>query len=178
MESEENKTNRKKAVEAKCTSKGKASTNIISIDEQEHIIDEFLEQWNCENENLTMCCSDCCKEEAKCTYQAYQEDAVTKIPTESDPQHDKGANAQEFFIIQGQLHASNWEDQGMFKAFVEKQNGYYIKALRTNKGGEYISNEFLNFCKRHGIHKQFTASYTPQQNGVAERKNQTIMEMP
>lgn len=31
--------------------------------------------------------------------------------------------------------------------------------------------------KKHGIHKQFTARYTPQKNGVAERKNRTIMEM-
>ena len=36
---------------------------------------------------------------------------------------------------------------------------------------------FLNFCKTHGIQKQFTARYTPQQNGIAEKKNRTIMEM-
>lgn len=46
-----------------------------------------------------------------------------------------------------------------------------------NKGDEYVSNEFLNFCKTHGIHKQFTTQYTPQQNGATERKNITIMEM-
>jgi transposase InsO family protein len=44
-------------------------------------------------------------------------------------------------------------------------------------GGEYISREFQNFCKVHGIYKQFTERYTPQQNGVTERKNLTIMEM-
>jgi transposase InsO family protein len=49
--------------------------------------------------------------------------------------------------------------------------------LRTDRGGEYISNEFQSFCKESGIRKQFTARYTPQQNGVAERKNRTIMEM-
>jgi hypothetical protein len=64
-----------------------------------------------------------------------------------------------------------------FKALVEKQSGHYIKVLRTDRGGEYISNEFLNFCKEHGIKKQFTTRYTPQQNGVAERKNRTIQEM-
>ena len=64
-----------------------------------------------------------------------------------------------------------------FKALVEKQSGHYIKALRTDRGGEYVSNKFLNFCKEHGIHKQFTTRYTPQQNGIAERKNRTIMEM-
>ena len=35
----------------------------------------------------------------------------------------------------------------------------------------------MNFCRENGIHKQFTTMYTPQQNGVAERKNRTIMEM-
>ena len=38
-------------------------------------------------------------------------------------------------------------------------------------------NEFLNFCKTHGIQKQLTTRYTPQQNDVAKRKNITIMEM-
>ena len=61
---------------------------------------------------------------------------------------------------------------------MENQSGYHTKILRTDRGGEYVSNEFLNFCKTHGIQKQLTARYTPQQNnGIAERKNRTIMEM-
>ena len=60
---------------------------------------------------------------------------------------------------------------------MENQSGHRIKILRTDVGGEYVLNEFLNFCKTHGIQKQFTARYTSQQNGVAERKNRTIMEM-
>ena len=64
-----------------------------------------------------------------------------------------------------------------FKALVEKQGGHYIKVLSTIRGGEYILNEFLNFCNEHGIKKQFTTRYTPQQNGVAERKNRTIQEL-
>ncbi len=64
-----------------------------------------------------------------------------------------------------------------YKVLVEKQSGCYIKVPRTDRGGEYISNDFLQFCKEHGIHKQFITRYTPQQNGVAERKNRTIMEM-
>ena len=35
----------------------------------------------------------------------------------------------------------------------------------------------MNFCKTHDIQKQFTTQYTPQRNGIAERKNRTIMEM-
>ena len=49
--------------------------------------------------------------------------------------------------------------------------------MRSHRGGEYKSNELLDYCRDHGINKQFTTSYTPQQNGVAERKNRTIMEM-
>eukprot|EP00253_Pinus_taeda_P029009 PITA_29009 len=64
-----------------------------------------------------------------------------------------------------------------FKALVENQSGLHIKILKTDRGGEYISKEFLRFCRENGIHKQFTARYTPQQNGVAERKNRTIMDM-
>jgi transposase InsO family protein len=64
-----------------------------------------------------------------------------------------------------------------FKSHVEKKSGYYIKCLRTNQGGEYISREFHNFCKVHDIYKQFTTRYTPHQNGVVGRKNRTIMEM-
>ena len=60
---------------------------------------------------------------------------------------------------------------------VEKQSGLSIKVLRSDRGGEYKSNEFLDYCRYHGIKKQFTTSYTPQKNGVAERKNRTIMEM-
>eukprot|EP00253_Pinus_taeda_P035295 PITA_35295 len=64
-----------------------------------------------------------------------------------------------------------------FKALVENQSGLRIKVLRIDRGGEYISKEFLRFCRENGIHKKFTARYTPQQNGVAERKNRTIMDM-
>ena len=60
---------------------------------------------------------------------------------------------------------------------MENQSAHHIKILRTDRGDEYVSNEFLNFCKTHGIQKYFTVWYTPQQNGVAERKNITIMEM-
>eukprot|EP00253_Pinus_taeda_P026417 PITA_26417 len=64
-----------------------------------------------------------------------------------------------------------------FKALVGNQSGLNIKVLRTDRGGEYIFKEFLLFCRDNGIHKQFTARYTPQQNGVAKRKNRAIMDM-
>lgn len=64
-----------------------------------------------------------------------------------------------------------------FKALVEKEAGMQIKILRTDRGGEYKSQEFEDFCGRHGIQRQLTAAYTPQQNGVCERKNRTILNM-
>ncbi|KAG9450658.1 hypothetical protein H6P81_010623 [Aristolochia fimbriata] len=64
-----------------------------------------------------------------------------------------------------------------FKALAENQSRKYIKVLRSDRGGEYTSKAFEEFCKENGILHQLTASYTPQQNGVAERKNRTIMNM-
>jgi len=64
-----------------------------------------------------------------------------------------------------------------FKALVEKQCGHNMKILRTDRGGEFIDEEFMSFCKKHGIKRELTVRRTPQQNGVAERKNRTIVEM-
>ena len=63
-----------------------------------------------------------------------------------------------------------------FKALIENLSKRKIKILRTNNGEEYTSNEFVSFCKDAGIKRELTTPYNPQQNGVAERKNKTIME--
>lgn len=52
-----------------------------------------------------------------------------------------------------------------------------IKCLRAYHGGEFTSNEFKEYCRENGIKRQLTTVYTPQQNGVAERKNRTVMNM-
>lgn len=62
-------------------------------------------------------------------------------------------------------------------SLVEKESGVSLNGLRTDRGGEFNSNEFTNFCAKHGIRRQLTVAYIPQQNGVAERKNRTIMNM-
>ncbi|TXG51085.1 hypothetical protein EZV62_023609 [Acer yangbiense] len=64
-----------------------------------------------------------------------------------------------------------------FKKYVEKEMDACIKCLRTDRGGEFTSQDFNEFCKENGIKRQLTAAYTPQQNGVAERKNRTIMNL-
>lgn len=60
---------------------------------------------------------------------------------------------------------------------MEKQSGLSIKILRSDKGGELLNHDFSKYCDEHGIGREFTAPYTPQQNGVVERKNITVMEM-
>jgi hypothetical protein len=64
-----------------------------------------------------------------------------------------------------------------YKALVEKQSGHQIQRLRTDNGGEYVNNNFTNYCTTQGIQMQHTVPYTPQQNGVTERKNHTLKEM-
>ncbi|BBH07811.1 hypothetical protein Prudu_019845 [Prunus dulcis] len=64
-----------------------------------------------------------------------------------------------------------------FKAMTELQSGFKIKCLRSDRGGEFKSSEFDLFCEKEGIQRQFTLAYTPQQNGVVERKNRTVIEM-
>ena len=64
-----------------------------------------------------------------------------------------------------------------FKLLVEKQSEHSVKCLRSDRGGEYCSNEFFQFCKENGIRRHLTSPYTPQQNGVAERKNHTLFDM-
>ncbi|KAJ7971537.1 Retrovirus-related Pol polyprotein from transposon TNT 1-94 [Quillaja saponaria] len=65
----------------------------------------------------------------------------------------------------------------MFKALVEKESGHVIKSLSSDRGGEFTSNEFNIFCETQGILRPLTVPRTPQQNGVAERKNRTILNM-
>ncbi|GJV79466.1 retrovirus-related pol polyprotein from transposon TNT 1-94 [Tanacetum coccineum] len=64
----------------------------------------------------------------------------------------------------------------LYKTEVENQLGKKIKVVRSDRGGEYVA-PFAEFCAKHGIRHEFTAPYSPQQNGIAERKNRTLKEM-
>ena len=57
----------------------------------------------------------------------------------------------------------------------ELQTGRRLKKLRSDNGGEYVSQEFESYCIDQGIHHEHTIPYSPQQNGVAERKNRTLL---
>ncbi|KAE8664954.1 hypothetical protein F3Y22_tig00112738pilonHSYRG01227 [Hibiscus syriacus] len=63
-----------------------------------------------------------------------------------------------------------------WKKMMETQTGRKIKRLRTDNGGEYKNDPFLKVCEEEGIVRHFTIRGTPQQNGVAERMNRTLME--
>ena len=64
-----------------------------------------------------------------------------------------------------------------FKAMVENQAKSSIKIIRSDNGTEYTTQKFEIQCKKAGIQHQLTSPYNPQQNGVSERKNRTVMEM-
>ena len=64
-----------------------------------------------------------------------------------------------------------------FVAMAENVSGCKVGTLHSDRGGEYMSKEFDAFLAESGIKHQCTVPYTPQQNGVAERKNMSLMEM-
>jgi Integrase core domain len=49
-----------------------------------------------------------------------------------------------------------------FKVMIEKSMGYYVRALKSDRGGEYLSNEFNAYYEKQGIRRYLTAHYTPQ----------------
>ena len=63
-----------------------------------------------------------------------------------------------------------------FKALIENLSDKRIKTLWSDNGREYTSKEFESFCKDAGIKRELTSPYNPQQNGVAKRKNRTIIK--
>ena len=63
-----------------------------------------------------------------------------------------------------------------WKILVENQMERKIKYLHTDNGLEFCSEEFNAICKVHGIATHKTVRHTPQQNGVAERMNRTLLE--
>lgn len=61
------------------------------------------------------------------------------------------------------------------KALVENQIENKIKALRSDNGGEYVSNAFRDVCSKEGIRREITKPHNPQENVVAKRKNHNIV---
>jgi hypothetical protein len=65
----------------------------------------------------------------------------------------------------------------IYKAKVENQLEKKVKRLRSNHGGDYFSNEFSEFYVEHRIIHERTLPYSPQSNGIVERKNYTLTEL-
>ena len=64
-----------------------------------------------------------------------------------------------------------------FKAMIENSFRKNIKSIRTNNGGEYIKRYFHHYSESEGIRMEHSVPYTPQQNGVADKKNRSLKEM-
>ncbi|GJX63306.1 ribonuclease H-like domain-containing protein [Tanacetum coccineum] len=60
---------------------------------------------------------------------------------------------------------------------VENKNNIKVKQLRTDNGIVFMNSIIVNFCDEKGISQNFSSPYTPEQNGVAERKNSTLIEI-
>ena len=72
--------------------------------------------------------------------------------------------------------SETFEKFKLFKTRIELETGNKIATIRTDRGGEYTSNIFTQYCLDNGIRRELTQAYTPQQNGISERRNRTLME--
>lgn len=79
------------------------------------------------------------------------------------------------FLLKGKGEA--FEVFKRFKKLAESESGERLKCFRTDRGGEFNSTEFKKYCEEKGVKRHFTAPFSPQQNGVVERRNQTVLEM-
>ncbi|KAI3684714.1 hypothetical protein L6452_33939 [Arctium lappa] len=72
------------------------------------------------------------------------------------------------------------ETSGLIKFFIlriENQTNQKVKVIRSDNGTEFKNLDLKNFCEEKGIERQYSAPRTPQQNGVAERRNMTLIEV-
>ena len=60
---------------------------------------------------------------------------------------------------------------------LKTSTGKLIQTLRSDNGGEYTSTAFQDYCLANGIKREFTPPYTPQRNGVAERRNRSLLNI-
>ncbi|KAI3714976.1 hypothetical protein L6452_21939 [Arctium lappa] len=71
------------------------------------------------------------------------------------------------------------ETSGLIKSFIlriENQINQRLKVIRSDNGTEFKNLDLNTFCEEKGIERQYSAPRTPQQNGVAERRNRTLIE--
>lgn len=61
------------------------------------------------------------------------------------------------------------------QAAAERKSGKKLRALRTDRGGEFLVHHFADYCAELGVRRETTAPYSPQQNGVMECRNQSVV---
>nr|GFB32015.1 hypothetical protein [Tanacetum cinerariifolium] len=105
---------------------------------------------------------------------------VRGLPTKSfDNDHTCTA------CLKGKQHKASYkskskdETSDILKKFIteiENLKDYKVKIIRCDNGGEFRNKEMNDFCSQKGIKREFSNARTPQQNGVAERRNRTLIE--
>ena len=68
----------------------------------------------------------------------------------------------------------SFEKFKFFKALTKNQTGKSMKTVRSDRGRDFSSGDFNEFCDKHGIKREYIVQGTPQQNGVVERHNRSI----
>lgn len=76
-----------------------------------------------------------------------------------------------------EIESEAFEKFKVFKALTENQIRRILKAVRSDRGGEFTSGDFKYFCDKHGIKREYIIPGTPQQNGVVERHNRSVKQM-
>ncbi|KAL3352325.1 hypothetical protein AABB24_020390 [Solanum stoloniferum] len=76
-----------------------------------------------------------------------------------------------FFKYKSEVKSIFWK----LKAKLDNESYCKIKILLSANGKEYTSHQFCLFCEEAGIEHQLTAPYTPEKNGVSERRNRFII---
>jgi transposase InsO family protein len=69
---------------------------------------------------------------------------------------------------------------GIFKTFIKKAQNEFkssVVKVRSDSGMEFNNTQVEEFCDKFGINHEFSSTYTPQQNGVVERKNKTLITL-
>jgi transposase InsO family protein len=61
------------------------------------------------------------------------------------------------------------------QAWAEGESGLKLKALHTDRGGEFTVMKFTDYCAAEGMHRPHTMPYSPQQNGIIECQNRTVV---
>jgi hypothetical protein len=63
------------------------------------------------------------------------------------------------------------------EATAEMECGRMLRVLRTDNGGEFTAAEFASYCEDEVVQRPYSAPYSPQQHGIVERRNQTVVGM-